>query len=59
MADAINTSGYGPRAAPQGVLANFHYCIDFAHPGEPGAIVAITHMNIVKVRNLDGLSAQA
>lgn len=59
MPDAINTSGYGPRSAPAGtaggVLANFHYGIDFAHPGGPGTIVAITDMKIVKVRNLDGL----
>ncbi|MET3174654.1 UNVERIFIED_ORG: hypothetical protein ABIB52_002505 [Arthrobacter sp. UYCu721] len=59
MADAINTSGYGPRAAPAGtaggVLANFHYGIDFATPGHAGTIVAITDMKIVKVRNLDGL----
>lgn len=59
MADAINTSGYGPRVAPAGtaggVLANFHYGIDFATPGHAGTIVAITDMKIVKVRNLDGL----
>lgn len=59
MAGAVNTSGYGPRPAPAGtaggVLANFHYGIDFAHPGGPGTIVAITDMKIVKVRNLDGL----
>ena len=59
MAGAISTSGYGPRPAPTGtaggVLANFHYGIDFAHPGWPGTIVAITDMKIVKVRNLDGL----
>jgi murein DD-endopeptidase MepM/ murein hydrolase activator NlpD len=59
MTDAINTSGYGPRPAPSGtaggVLANFHYGIDFAHPGGPGTIVAITDMKIIKVRHLDGL----
>lgn len=59
MVDAINTSGYGPRAAPAGtaggVLANFHYGIDFATPGHAGTIVAVTDMKIVKVRNLDGL----
>lgn len=59
MADAINTSGYGPRAAPAGtaggVLANFHYGIDFATPGHAGTIVAMTDMKIMKVRNLDGL----
>lgn len=59
MAESINTSGYGPRAAPAGtaggVLANFHYGIDFATPGHAGTIVAVTDMKIVKVRNLDGL----
>lgn len=59
MEGAINSSGYGPRPAPSGtaggVLANFHYGIDFVHPGGPGTIVAITDMKIVKVRNLDGL----
>lgn len=59
MADAINTSGYGPRVAPAGtaggVLANFHYGVDFATPGYAGTIVAIADMKIVKVRNLDGL----
>ncbi|MCT9626739.1 M23 family metallopeptidase [Pseudarthrobacter equi] len=59
MADAINTSGYGPRPAPAGtaggVLANFHYGIDWANLGGPGTIVAVTDMRIVKVRNLDGL----
>jgi hypothetical protein len=58
MPGAINTSGYGPRQAPAGtaggVLANFHYGIDFSNPGGPGTIVAITDMKIVKVRNLDG-----
>lgn len=56
---AVMTSGYGPRAAPGGtaggVLANFHYGIDFATPGHAGTIVAITDMKIVKVRNLDGM----
>ncbi|KQR64144.1 peptidase M23 [Arthrobacter sp. Leaf337] len=59
MEGAFNSSGYGPRPAPSGtaggVLANFHYGIDFVHPGGPGTIVAITDMKIVKVRNLDGL----
>ncbi|WP_217376134.1 M23 family metallopeptidase [Paenarthrobacter ureafaciens] len=59
MEGAINSSGYGPRPAPPGtaggVLANFHYGIDFVHPGGPGTIVALTDMKIVKVRNLDGL----
>lgn len=52
------TSGYGPRAAPAGtvggVLANFHYGIDFATPGRAGTIVAVTDMKIVKIRHLDG-----
>jgi hypothetical protein len=54
------TSGYGSRQAPGGtgggvggVLANFHYGIDFA--GGPGTIVAMTDMKIVKVRNLEGM----
>jgi murein DD-endopeptidase MepM/ murein hydrolase activator NlpD len=55
---AAMTSGYGPRPAPAGtvggVLADFHYGIDFATPGHAGTIVAITDMKIVKVRNLDG-----
>ncbi|AFR31420.1 M23 peptidase domain protein (plasmid) [Arthrobacter sp. Rue61a] len=59
MEGAINSSGYGPRPAPPGtaggVLANFHYGIDFVHPGGPGTIVALTDMKIVKVRNMDGL----
>jgi len=59
MAGATMSSGYGPRPAPPGtaggVLANFHYGIDFVHPGGPGTIVAVTDMKIVKVRNLDGL----
>lgn len=53
------TSGYGPRQAPAGtaggVLANFHYGIDFATPGHAGTIVAVTDMKIVKIRNLDGM----
>ena len=54
------TSGYGAREAPAGtstaggVLANFHYGIDFSTPGHAGTIVALTDMKIVKVRNLDG-----
>lgn len=52
------TSGYGLRGAPAGtaggVLANFHYGIDFSTPGQAGTILAITDMTIVKVRNLDG-----
>ncbi|WP_409017310.1 M23 family metallopeptidase [Arthrobacter sp. MP_2.3] len=59
LAGAVNTSGYGPRQAPAGtaggVLANFHYGIDFSTPGQAGTIVAITDMKIVKVRNLEGL----
>ncbi|MFK0042391.1 M23 family metallopeptidase [Paenarthrobacter sp. NPDC090517] len=59
MEGATMSSGYGPRPAPPGtaggVLANFHYGIDFVHPGGPGTIVAVTDMKIVKVRNLDGL----
>ena len=59
MEGAVYTSGYGPRPAPPGtaggVLANFHYGIDFAHPNTPGTIVAIADLKIVKVRNLDGL----
>lgn len=59
LAGAVMTSGYGPRAAPGGtaggVLANFHYGIDFATPGHAGTIVAVTDMKIVKVRNLDGM----
>ncbi|WP_461165367.1 M23 family metallopeptidase [Arthrobacter sp. R4-81] len=59
LADAVMTSGYGPRAAPGGtaggVLANFHYGMDFATPGHAGTIVAVTDMKIVKVRNLDGM----
>jgi murein DD-endopeptidase MepM/ murein hydrolase activator NlpD len=59
MEGAVMSSGYGPRPAPPGtaggVLANFHYGIDFVHPGGPGTIVAVTDMKIVKVRNLDGL----
>ena len=55
---ASMTSGYGPRPAPAGtvggVLANFHYGIDFSTPGHAGTIVAVTDMKIVKVRNLDG-----
>lgn len=57
LAGAIMTSGYGARPAPPGtlggVLANFHYGIDFATPGRAGTIVAVTDMKIVKVRNLD------
>ncbi len=37
-----------------GVLANFHYGIDFATPGHAGTIVAVTDMKIVKIRHLDG-----
>ena len=52
------TSGYGPRPAPPGtaggVLANFHYGIDFSTPARPGTILAITDMKIVKIRNLEG-----
>ncbi|MFB0840003.1 M23 family metallopeptidase [Arthrobacter sp. E44] len=59
MADADMTSGYGPRQAPGGtaggVLANFHYGIDFAQRGGPGTIVAVTDMKVVKVRHLDGM----
>ena len=58
LAGASMTSGYGPRAAPAGtvggVLANFHYGIDFATPGHAGTIVAVTDMKIVKIRHLDG-----
>ncbi|MDQ0733512.1 M23 family metallopeptidase [Arthrobacter sp. B1I2] len=58
LAGASMTSGYGPRAAPAGtaggVLANFHYGIDFATPGRAGTIVAVTDMKIVKIRHLDG-----
>lgn len=58
LAGASMTSGYGPRAAPAGtvggVLANFHYGIDFATAGRAGIIVAVTDMKIVKVRHLDG-----
>lgn len=55
---AMMSSGYGSRPAPAGtvggVLANFHYGIDFATPGRAGTIVAVTDMKIVKIRNLDG-----
>ncbi|MFJ6272117.1 M23 family metallopeptidase [Pseudarthrobacter oxydans] len=55
---AVMTSGYGPRPAPPstagGVLANFHYGIDFSTPGQAGSIVAITDLKIVKIRNLEG-----
>lgn len=58
LAGASMTSSYGPRAAPAGtvggVLANFHYGIDFATPGRAGTIVAVTDMKIVKIRHLDG-----
>ena len=57
LGGAPMTSGYGPRVAPAGtlggVLANFHYGIDFATPGQAGTEVAVTDMKIVKVRNLD------
>lgn len=56
---AVMTSGYGPRPAPPGtaggVLANFHYGIDFATPGHAGTVLAITDLKIVKIRNLDGM----
>lgn len=59
LPDAVMTSGYGPRPAPPGtaggVLANFHYGIDFSTPGQAGTIVAITDMKIVKIRNLEGM----
>jgi murein DD-endopeptidase MepM/ murein hydrolase activator NlpD len=57
---SVMTSGYGAREAPAGtstaggVLASFHYGIDFSTPGHAGTIVAVTDMKIVKVRNLDG-----
>lgn len=55
---AVMTSGYGPRPAPPGtaggVLANFHYGIDFSTPGQAGTILAITDLKIVKIRNLEG-----
>jgi murein DD-endopeptidase MepM/ murein hydrolase activator NlpD len=58
MAGAVMTSGYGSRPAPAGtaggVLANFHYGIDFATPGQAGTILAITDLKIVKIRNLEG-----
>lgn len=59
LPDAVMTSGYGPRPAPPGtaggVLANFHYGIDFSTPGQAGTILAITDMKIVKIRNLEGM----
>jgi murein DD-endopeptidase MepM/ murein hydrolase activator NlpD len=59
LPDAAMTSGYGPRPAPPGtaggVLANFHYGIDFSTPGQAGTILAITDMKIVKIRNLEGM----
>lgn len=59
LPDAVMTSGYGARAAPAGtaggVLANFHYGIDFSTPGQAGTILAITDMKIVKIRNLEGM----
>lgn len=59
LPDAVMTSGYGPRPAPAGtaggVLANFHYGIDFSTPGQAGTILAITDMKIVKIRNLEGM----
>ncbi len=58
LPDAVMTSGYGPRPAPPGtaggVLANFHYGIDFSTPGQAGTIVAVADMKIVKIRNLEG-----
>ena len=58
LSEAVMTSGYGPRPAPPGtaggVLANFHYGIDFSTPGHAGVIVAITDLKIVKIRNLEG-----
>ena len=55
---AVMTSGYGPRPAPPGtaggVLANFHYGVDFSTPGHAGTVLAITDLKIVKIRNLDG-----
>jgi murein DD-endopeptidase MepM/ murein hydrolase activator NlpD len=59
LPDAAMTSGYGPRPAPPGtaggVLANFHYGIDFSSTGQAGTIVAITDLKIVKIRNLEGM----
>ncbi len=50
------TSGYGPRPTPAGTInfGDFHYGVDFATPGNPGTIVAVTDMKIVKTRELDG-----
>lgn len=58
LPDAVMTSGYGSRGAPAGtaggVLANFHYGIDFSTPGQGGTILALTDMKIVKVRTMEG-----
>jgi murein DD-endopeptidase MepM/ murein hydrolase activator NlpD len=55
---SVLTSGYGPRDAPEGtaggVLAHFHYGVDFATPGAVGTVVAVTDMRIVLARNSDG-----
>ncbi|WP_423185047.1 M23 family metallopeptidase [Arthrobacter sp. NyZ413] len=56
---AVLTSGYGPRQAPAGtaggVLAGFHYGIDFSTPGHPGTVLAVTDLKITIARDLDGM----
>lgn len=58
MAEGVVTSGYGPRQAPGGtaggVLANFHYGIDFSTPGRAGTVVAITDMKIIHIKEMEG-----
>jgi murein DD-endopeptidase MepM/ murein hydrolase activator NlpD len=59
---AVMTSGYGPRQAPAGtaggVLAGFHYGIDFSTPGgspdEGGTVLAVTDLKIVVATDVDG-----
>lgn len=54
---AVMTSPYGPRGAVGsigGVLANFHYGIDFSTPGSAGTVVAVTDMKIVIATDVDG-----
>ncbi|MHA7306591.1 M23 family metallopeptidase [Arthrobacter sp. TMN-49] len=51
------SSPYGPRGAVGsigGVLADFHYGIDFSTPGSAGTVYAVTDMKIVVASDVDG-----